>query len=321
MVDRRPPSVAPRRPAPSAVQPPRAAPVQERQALQPRQGPQKPQERQARRPGQERAAAPVGARVKQPPRREPARVDTVTLRLQARLAERKRTERRRALVAASRWVAAGAVVIGIVAAVAMSPLFALDSAKIELQGVSNEIDPVAVTSLLAEYEGESLALLNTRGITHDLEAMVGVRDATVERVWPAGLRVTLVARHPVAAVAGAEGYILLDADAVNVGVSEAAPEGLPVVDVPLGDERILDAVLEVIRSLPSDLLARVGAVAAPTEDSVSFTLRDGPRIEWGSAEESALKAQVLTVMLASEGATTAAVIDLSAPTLPITKSS
>lgn len=276
----------------------------------------------------QRSAPPVvsrgakqGAASQSARRREAAHVDTVTLRMQARLAERKRTERRRALVGASRWLIAGAVVIAAVAAVALSPFFALDAEKIELQGVSNEIDQAAVLTLLAAYEGDSLAVLNTRGIRQDLEALVGVRDATVERVWPAGLRVTLVARHPVAAVASAEGFILLDADAVNVGVVEAAPEGLPVVDVPVGDERILDAVLEVIRSLPSDLLARVGAVAAPTEDSVSFTLRDGPRIEWGSAEESALKAQVLTVMLASGNASTAAVIDLSAPTLPITKAS
>jgi cell division protein FtsQ len=63
----------------------------------------------------------------------------------------------------------------------------------------------------------------------------------------------------------------------------------------------------------------VTAISAATEDSVSFTLHKGPLVEWGSAEDSALKAQVLQVLLESKQARKADVIDVSAPTLPITK--
>ncbi|PKQ14858.1 MAG: peptidase S9, partial [Actinobacteria bacterium HGW-Actinobacteria-8] len=105
------------------------------------------------------------------------------------------------------------------------------------------------------------------------------------------------------------------------GESDVAPANLPVLDIPLGtnNDRILDAVLEVVRNLPQDVLDRVESVGAQTEDTVAFTLRDGPRVEWGSSQDSALKAQVLGVMLTSGAASASDVIDVSAPTLPITR--
>ena len=239
--------------------------------------------------------------------------------MRERLAERKRTERRRALVRFARWAAAAVVVVGAQWAFFMSPLFALDPAKVEVLGTANEIDSTAVTNVLDSHDGESLALLNVPHIADQLREIRGVLDAKVERVWPAGLRVTLVPRHPVAAVVSGTGFALLDADAIQVGLAEQAPTDLPLVTVPVGDDRVLAAVLEVIRNLPADLLSRVSGIGAQTEDSVSFDLRDGPHVEWGSAEDSALKAQVLQAMIASPSAASAGVIDVSAPTLPITR--
>ncbi len=248
-----------------------------------------------------------------------AKIDTVTHRMRERLAERKRTERRRAFARFGRWAAIAAVVVGALWAFFMSPLFALDPAKVELLGLSQEIDATAVTGVLASHGGESLALLNVPHVADQLRDITGVLDAKVERVWPAGLRVTLVARHPVAAIASGTGFALLDADAIQVGLADQAPADLPLVSIPVGDDRVLAAVLEVIRNLPADLLARVGGIGAQTEDTVSFVLKDGPRVEWGSATDSALKAQVLAVMLAAPTAASAGVIDVSAPTLPITR--
>lgn len=248
-----------------------------------------------------------------------APVDTVTHRVRERLEERKRTERRRALSRFGRWAAIAAVVVGALWAFFMSPLFALDPAKVELSGLADEIDTAEVTTVLASHDGESLALLNVPHVADQLRDITGVLDAQVERVWPSGLRVTLVARHPVAAIASGTGFALLDADAIQVGLVDQAPANLPLVSVPVGDDRVLAAVLEVIRNLPADLLARVTGIGAQTEDTVSFEVLDGPHVEWGSANDSALKAQVLAVMMASPSAVSAGVIDVSAPTLPITR--
>jgi cell division protein FtsQ len=249
------------------------------------------------------------------------KVDTVTHRMRERLAERRRTERRRAVVKWSKYAAAAAVVLLIVWLVLRSPVFALDPAKVEVSGVSPEVDAAMIDAVLAQYEGESLALLNVPHVADELRDLVGVRDASVERVWPAGLRVTITPRHPVAAIASDDTFVLLDADAVRVGQVDVVPENLPLLDIPLGadNDRILEAVLEVVRNLPQSVLDRVESVGAQTEDTVAFTLRDGPRVEWGSSQDSALKAQVLDVMLSSGAASTADVIDVSAPTLPITR--
>ncbi|WP_291377654.1 FtsQ-type POTRA domain-containing protein [Demequina sp.] len=241
--------------------------------------------------------------------------------MRERLAERRRTERRRAAVKWGKYGLATGVVALIVWLVLQSPFFSLDLDEIEVSGVTPEVDAAAVDAVLAQYEGSSLALLNVPHVADQLGDLAGVRDASVERVWPSGLRVTITPRHPVAAIASGDGFVLLDADAVRVGQVDVVPEGLPVLDIPLGtdNDRILGAVLDVVRNLPQPILDRVETVGAQTEDTVSFTLRDGPRVEWGSAEDSALKAQVLDVMLASGAAATADVIDVSAPTLPITR--
>lgn len=302
MSERRPPSLAPRvTGSPSLPEQP-WEPVTRR----------KPHERA---PEQRRGAVPA----RKASRQAPPAPDTVTLRMKQRLAERKRTERRRAAVRAVRWVAVAGVLAAAVWAVLASPVFSVQSDRIELIGLSSEIDEQAVRTVVNSTVGDSVALLNVGSLEHRLGDVTGVRDATVERVWPSGLRVTLVARHPVAAIPNGDGFTLIDADAVEVGTVTQAPADLPVMTVPVGNERVLDAVLEVMRNLPSDTLARVSGIGAQTEDSVSFTLNDGPRVDWGSKDDSALKAQVLQAMIASGAANGVAVVDVSAPTLPITK--
>jgi cell division protein FtsQ len=50
----------------------------------------------------------------------------------------------------------------------------------------------------------------------------------------------------------------VDQDGVQVGRADAPPEGLPVVQVPVGEARILASTLGVLESLPADLLAAIG---------------------------------------------------------------
>lgn len=309
MAERRPPSVpAPGRRAPDRRTPPAQRPERATEARRRHGATVEPKPRSAQ--------TPTWQRVKQ---RE--KVDTVTHRMSQRLAERRRTERRRAVAKWGRYALAAGVVVLLIWLVLRSPVFALDQAKFEVSGVTGPVDAAAVDAVLARYDGDSLALLNVPYVADQLREVAGVQDASVERVWPSGLRVTMTPRLPVAAIASGDGFVLLDADAVKVGEAASVPENLPVLDIPLGtdNDRILNAVLEVLRNLPESVLDRVGSVGAATEDTVTFTLRDGPRVEWGSSQDSALKAQVLDVMLTSGAAAQADVIDVSAPTLPITR--
>ena len=262
------------------------------------------------------AAQPRSGAMATPWAKVSAASSTVTTRMEDRLRERRSAQRR---LLTGRW--AKRALIGVAGAVGvwlllLSPVFALEQDKVEASGFGTVVDPASVEEIVAQQDGTSLVLVNTRHIEDQLEALVGVRDAVVERVWPAGLRVTLTSAEPVAAIPHGETFVLLDEDGVQVDEAQEAPEHLPVVNVPIDAEntRILDGVIAVIDQMPAELRERVQDVEATTEDSIHFVLRDGPRVEWGSAEESALKAEVLAVLL--QEASDAELIDVSAPTLP-----
>ncbi|WP_152650579.1 cell division protein FtsQ/DivIB [Demequina aurantiaca] len=245
----------------------------------------------------------------------------VTTRMQERLRERSKAKNRVLLITwAKRAAYVGAAVLA-VWLLLLSPVFALDPTKVEASGFGTVVDPAAVNDAIATHEGTSLALLNTTHLANEIRDVPGVRAVHIEREWPAGLAVTIESREPVAAVPDPEGgYLLIDDEAVQVGRSDEAPDNLPAIEVPVGEDhvRVLKSVLGVVDQLPVEVSRRVDNIKAATEDSVTFTLRKGPRVEWGSSEQSALKARVLEVLLNSGDADDAKVIDVSAPTLPIT---
>lgn len=259
--------------------------------------------------------------------RGPVRPAVVSTRSAERFAERARAARNLARRQIALVVGGVLVVLGLGYLVLFSPVFALDPAKATVTGAGTVVAVDQVTAVVTRHEGTPLPRLDTGALRAEVLQVPGVRDATVSRDWPRGLTIALVSREPVAAVpeqqapagAAAPGYALLDEEGVQVGRTDAAPGGLPVVSVPVEDARTLQAVLSVVRQLPADLAAQVGAVAAQTQDTISMTLRDGVTVAWGSADETALKVAVLTALRASPAAAGAHTIDVSAPRMPITK--
>jgi cell division protein FtsQ len=243
----------------------------------------------------------------------------------ARFAERARARRtvarRKVVLSACAVVTAGALGWLLL----LSPVLALEPAEVEVRGAGTVVAVDQVLAVVDTHGGTPLPRLDTVALRDHVLEVPGVREARVTRAWPHGLTVVLVAREPVAAVperteAGvAPGFALLDMDGVQVGRVDVAPEGLPVVDVPVGDKRALHAVLSVLQQLPADLLAQVQAVSAHTQDAVTMTLRDGVEVDWGSAVETPLKIAVLATLRASAATQGAAVFDVSAPRLPITR--
>ncbi|WP_456825224.1 cell division protein FtsQ/DivIB [Cellulomonas sp. P5_E12] len=245
----------------------------------------------------------------------------------ARFAERARARRnlarRQVVLVAASVLAVG----GLGWLLFFSPVLALDPTLVRVEGAGTVVAVDQVVGVVDAHAGTPLPRLDTVRLRDEVLDVPGVREARVTRDWPRGLAVVLVAREPVAAVPEqtgdsshpAPGYALLDMDGVQVGRVDAAPEGLPVVDVPVGDKRTLNAVLSVLQQLPADLLAQVADVSAHTQDTVSMTLRDGVVVDWGSAHQTPLKIAVLTALRASPQAAGATVIDVSAPRLPITR--
>ncbi len=239
---------------------------------------------------------------------------------------RRRLTRRRVA-----WAGAGVVVLGTLGWLGfVSPVLALETDDVAVVGQGTVVDPAGVLAVVAPHAGTPLPRLDTVGLRRAILDVPGVRAAEVSRDWPHGLRIELVSREPVAAVpapadgpgAGEAGFLLLDVEGVQVGRAATVPAGLPVVTVPLDDEdaRAMTAVLTVLQSLPPELADQVTAAGAATEDTVRLTLADGAEVEWGSADQPALKARVLLTLRGAAASAGSAVFDVLAPTMPITRS-
>lgn len=246
-------------------------------------------------------------------------VPPVAVRRDEREAERRAAKRRRLAIVWGRRAGYLLMAGAAVWLVLLSPVFALDPQSVQVTGYGTVVDPTEVREVVEADAGTSLATLSTGQLTSQLKDIPGVREAHVERSWPDGLVITLESREPAAAIpTRGGGFALVDDEGVQVGRTSKAPKDLPTLAVPTDNAKVLKAALTVITALPKELRDRVEAVSAPTVDSVSFELSKGPRVEWGSAEDSDLKISVLETMLTSKQARKADVIDVSAPTLPIT---
>ncbi len=161
--------------------------------------------------------------------------------------------------------------------------------------------------------GEPLARLDLGTVRSRVQALADVRSAEVTRTWPDTVTITVEERTPVAVVEIGGRLRGLDDEGVVFRDYRTAPEGLPRVETPPDTDR--DALLEaagVVSALPEDLSRRVDHVEVATVDQISLELRDGRTVLWGSAEESAAKAEVLTALLEQPGST----YDVSVPGQP-----
>lgn len=265
----------------------------------------------------ERALVPAASPFLPPVRRSTI-VPGSAERFAERVAMRRRLTRRKVV-----WTAATVGALAVVAWVLFwSPVLALHVAEVQVVGEGTVVDPAAVMAAVTPLDGTPLPRLDTVELRRQVLDVPGVRAAEVARLWPHGLRITVVSREPVAAVpaTSGDGFVLLDVEGVQVGRATAPPAGLPVIAVPVGDDtRAMTAVLAVLQGLPPDLAAQVSAASADSEDTVRLTLADGAQVEWGSADQPALKARVLATLRAAPASAGAAVYDVSAPTLPITR--
>jgi len=74
-------------------------------------------------------------------------------------------------------------------------------------------------------------------------------------------------------------------------------------------------VVTVSAALPETLRAQVRSISAASPDSITLNLSSDVKVVWGSSDDSARKAGVLSVLMKRQ----AKVYDVSAPDLPVTK--
>jgi cell division protein FtsQ len=235
---------------------------------------------------------------------KPSRVVPAGPRIAARAAaerhDRRHTRLRRAgllAVVAVPLAFAGWVLLG-------SPLLAVQ--KVVVTG-ETRLSEAQITAAAAVDRGTPLARVDTGAVARRIRALGPVSSVTVTRGWPHSLRITVVERVPVVAVAHGTSLQLLDYSGVEIAEVTAAPRGVFRLDS--GSPDATRAALTVLHGLPRGIAGRLGSLRAPTPEQVTLVLRDGRQILWGGPVDSASKASAVLALIRMPGT----VFDVSAP--------
>lgn len=221
------------------------------------------------------------------------------------------------------WIASLALVVALALVVTLavfSPLLALR--RIEVVG-TDRVDSGAVVRAVDGQLGTPIALVDQARIGRELAAFSLIRSYQLQFVPPDTLEIRVTERSPVVAVQTATGYNTVDPSGVVIESSPNRPAGLPLARLQsgqrLGDARFV-AMSEVLLALPDSVLATVDTASAPTVNSVTFTIGGTRTVVWGSTDDSALKARVLTLLLGANGSKRGT-YDVSSPRSPVFRSS
>jgi cell division protein FtsQ len=209
-------------------------------------------------------------------------------------------------------IAVVAVVAGVLWVVFVSSAFSATTVSVTGLSVltADEVTAAAQVPL-----GTPLARLDTAAIATRVKQLKAVSDVTVTRSVPHGVRIAVKERTAVYAVSSGSGFDLVDAQGVAFTSVADAPKGLVVASITGSDDRLRRDVATVVRALPQALRDRAVLVSAESPDSIVIELSGGAEVVWGSAENSAQKAQVIAALLSVK----ASVYDVSSPSHPTTK--
>jgi cell division protein FtsQ len=209
-------------------------------------------------------------------------------------------------------IAVVAVVAGVLWVVFVSSAFS--ATTVSVTGIS-VLTADEVTAAAQVPLGTPLARLDTAAIATRVKQLKAVSDVTVTRSVPHGVRIAVKERTAVYAVSSGSGFDLVDAQGVAFTSVADAPKGLVVASITGSDDRLRRDVATVVRALPQALRDRAVLVSAESPDSIVIELSGGAEVVWGSAENSAQKAQVIAALLSVK----ASVYDVSSPSHPTTK--
>ncbi|KAA1423471.1 FtsQ-type POTRA domain-containing protein [Mumia zhuanghuii] len=211
-------------------------------------------------------------------------------------------------------IAAAALVLVGVGAWVVLETSVLGARTVDVRGVST-VAPAVVRAEADVVEGTPLARLDVASIQDRVESIPQVESVDVRRQWPRTVVVEVVERTPVARLGGSDDGRLIDADGIVYPPAGKAPRRLPEVVLAAGSGPRAAALREVavaVGAMDADLARRVRVVKVTSRDGITLELRDGADVAWGSAEQAALKAQVLAALLERE----ASAYDVSVPERP-----
>ena len=144
-----------------------------------------------------------------------------------------------------------------------------------------------------------------------MTAIPAVADVRIRRSLPHTIELEVTSRRPFAALPAGKGFHVIDDEGI-VYDRVARVKGMPVISALTDETREISR--NVLLIIPADLRKRVVEVSARSRDNITFTLRSGATVRWGSVADSELKARVLAGLMEVK----AKRYDVSAPLLPTT---
>ncbi len=208
-------------------------------------------------------------------------------------------------------------VVGVFAVLGGGGYLIFFSDTLSVQGVevtgTQSLSEEQVRTVADVPTGGPLATVDLDRIAYRVRSLAVVKSAEVTRQWPHDVLIEIVERQPVAVVDIAGQLHSLDEDGVVFGSYQRAPKGLPMVRADIGvDAQALAEGAAVVAALPDEIAAKVEYAEVLSVDRITLQLRDGREVVWGSADDSAQKAEVLAAMLRHD----ARVYDVSVPSRP-----
>lgn len=240
--------------------------------------------------------------------------------LERRRAEKKRAARRLWYIRVG--VAAGtvAVIAGLVALVFYSPLFALKTENVMVEGTQSAESPdesrESILAAVAPWVDTPIARVPLGEMEKAVLEDATVSEVSISRSWPRGLLIRIEPRLPAMANKTETGYQILGSDGVVLSEVEETPAGLPAVQLSGSDSgeysREASEVVVVWSAMSQGLKDQVALMKVNGAD-VSISLVSGSEVLWGNPENSEEKSQVLEVLLLQRPASIYDVMDPSRP--------
>jgi cell division protein FtsQ len=179
------------------------------------------------------------------------------------------------------------------------------------------LSPAEVVAAAAVPDGTPLLRLNTAAVAARVRRLPEVASVSVRTRFPSTVDISVSERVAVGTVRNGRRWELVDRTGAAYTSVTVRPRGLPLLVVPLGSQHraVYRAVASVAAQLPPSIRHRVRSVQALDADAITLLMRNGRVVHWGSAADTARKAQLLVPLLRRPSA----VIDLSDPTQPFTR--
>ena len=245
-------------------------------------------------------------------------------RLQARRVEVLRLRGRRRLRLVAVVVAVVVTAVAIWWLIARSPLLDVDEVSVD-GAVQTPVD--AIVEVAGIQEGEPLVQVDTDHAKAAIAALPWVDEVTASRSMTGKVGFTVTERVPVAALPGADGWLVVDSDGRVLEVSDELEAGLVVVDgarwnaQPGGwiGEAALPA-LEVASLLPSGLQPKVASIQVVdlgVTEQLELVLFGGGTVLLGDSIELDEKFLSALTMLVRVELRCVDEIDVRAPAVPV----